>query len=143
MRLLVKEVCCRHDAFVIARTHLLNFHRSAAARAGKHIGADHDRGDVAPARRSAAAARFRAALIPREHEKAVWTELVHELFNLGSILATDRYLPKHLAFRGHRLAFSNGILALAGWVWVELTDDHPLLDLRLFKIPVFAMSSMD
>jgi amino acid transporter len=33
---------------------------------------------------------------------------------LGSILAKDRYLPKHLAFRGHRLAFSNGILALAG-----------------------------
>jgi DHA2 family multidrug resistance protein len=39
------------------------------------------------------------------------------------------------------LRFGIGIVALALWVWVELTDEHPLLDLRLFKIPVFALSS--
>ena len=32
---------------------------------------------------------------------------------LGSILAQDRYLPRQLATRGDRLAFSNGILFLA------------------------------
>jgi amino acid transporter len=34
---------------------------------------------------------------------------------LGSILAQDRYLPRQLHTRGDRLAFSNGILALAGF----------------------------
>src|ERR1700736_1213203 len=38
--------------------------------------------------------------------------------------------------------FAIGIVALSFWVWVELTSDHPLLDLRLFKIPVFALSAM-
>ncbi|MCW5253445.1 APC family permease [Streptomyces sp. SHP 1-2] len=33
---------------------------------------------------------------------------------LGSILAQDRYLPRQLHTRGDRLAFSNGILMLAG-----------------------------
>jgi len=33
---------------------------------------------------------------------------------LGSILAQDRYLPRQLHTRGDRLAFSNGILVLAG-----------------------------
>ena len=32
---------------------------------------------------------------------------------LGSILAEDRYLPRQLHTRGDRLAFSNGIIALA------------------------------
>ena len=32
---------------------------------------------------------------------------------LGSILANDRYLPRQLAARGDRLAFSNGIIVLA------------------------------
>jgi len=27
-------------------------------------------------------------------------------------------------------------------VWVELTDEHPLLDLRLFRIPVFTVSAL-
>jgi EmrB/QacA subfamily drug resistance transporter len=40
------------------------------------------------------------------------------------------------------LRFVIGFGALALWVWIELTDEHPLLDLRLFKIPVFALSSM-
>ncbi|GIJ36254.1 amino acid transporter [Micromonospora sediminimaris] len=34
---------------------------------------------------------------------------------LGSILAQDRYLPRQLHTRGDRLAFSNGILFLAGF----------------------------
>src|SRR5438270_13273164 len=38
--------------------------------------------------------------------------------------------------------FSLGGAALAAWVWVELTDDHPLLELRLFKIPIFTLSAM-
>src|SRR5437660_1476811 len=39
-----------------------------------------------------------------------------------------------------RFAIGGG--ALAAGVWVELTDDHPLLDLSLFKIPVFTMSAL-
>lgn len=35
-----------------------------------------------------------------------------------------------------------GMVALVAWVWVELTDDHPLLDLRLFRIPIFTMAAM-
>src|SRR5438309_5429118 len=38
--------------------------------------------------------------------------------------------------------FAIGGVALTAWVWVELTDDHPLLDLSLFKIPVFTMSAL-
>jgi amino acid transporter len=37
---------------------------------------------------------------------------------LGSILAQDRYLPRQLHTRGDRLAFSNGILTLAGFAIV-------------------------
>jgi DHA2 family multidrug resistance protein len=38
--------------------------------------------------------------------------------------------------------FAIGSLALVTWVWVELTDEHPLLDLRLFKIPLFTLSAL-
>jgi len=38
--------------------------------------------------------------------------------------------------------FGIGTVALVAWVWVELTDKHPLLELRLFKIPIFTMSSL-
>jgi DHA2 family multidrug resistance protein len=38
--------------------------------------------------------------------------------------------------------FGIGALALAAWVWVELTDDHPLLELRLFKVPIFTLSAL-
>jgi EmrB/QacA subfamily drug resistance transporter len=38
--------------------------------------------------------------------------------------------------------FVIGIVALTAWVWVELTDEHPLLDLRLFKIPIFTLSAL-
>jgi DHA2 family multidrug resistance protein len=38
--------------------------------------------------------------------------------------------------------FGIGFVALGLWVWVELTDKHPLLELRLFKIPIFTMSAL-
>jgi EmrB/QacA subfamily drug resistance transporter len=38
--------------------------------------------------------------------------------------------------------FFVGTVALVAWVWVELTDAHPLLELRLFKIPVFTLSAL-
>src|SRR5437764_1034563 len=38
--------------------------------------------------------------------------------------------------------FAIGTVSLVAWVWVELTDDHPLLDLRLFKTPMFTLSAM-
>jgi EmrB/QacA subfamily drug resistance transporter len=38
--------------------------------------------------------------------------------------------------------FGVGLAALGAWVWVELTDEHPLLELRLFKIPIFTMSAL-
>jgi EmrB/QacA subfamily drug resistance transporter len=38
--------------------------------------------------------------------------------------------------------FAIGIVSLSLWVWVELTDEHPLLDLRLFKIPIFTLSML-
>jgi EmrB/QacA subfamily drug resistance transporter len=40
------------------------------------------------------------------------------------------------------LRFGIGVSALAAWVWVELTDEHPLLELRLFKIPIFTFSAL-
>jgi DHA2 family multidrug resistance protein len=40
------------------------------------------------------------------------------------------------------LRFAIGLVALVAWVWVELTDEHPLLDLRLFRIPIFTLSSL-
>jgi DHA2 family multidrug resistance protein len=38
--------------------------------------------------------------------------------------------------------FSIGTVALLAWIWVELTDEHPLLDLRLFRIPIWTMSAL-
>jgi EmrB/QacA subfamily drug resistance transporter len=40
------------------------------------------------------------------------------------------------------LRFAIGIVATGLWIWVELTDEHPLLDLRLFRIPLFTLSSL-
>jgi DHA2 family multidrug resistance protein len=51
--------------------------------------------------------------------------------------ATDGWMSTSVL---SRLAI--GIVALSLWVWVELTDDHPLLELRLFLIPAFTLSSM-
>ncbi len=38
--------------------------------------------------------------------------------------------------------FAIGLTALGAWVWVELTDKHPLLELRLFRIPIFTFSAL-
>ena len=43
---------------------------------------------------------------------------------------------------GILLRFAIGLTGLAAWVWVELTDEHPLLELRLFAIPIFTLSAM-
>jgi DHA2 family multidrug resistance protein len=51
--------------------------------------------------------------------------------------ATDGWTSPSVVAR-----FVIGIVALGLWVWVELTDEHPLLELRLFKIPIFTMSSL-
>ena len=58
---------------------------------------------------------------------------------LGSILANQRYLPRQLSARGDRLAFSNGIVALAlvaiVLVWVFRGDTTALIP--LYAIGVF------
>jgi amino acid transporter len=58
---------------------------------------------------------------------------------LGSILAQDRYLPRQLHTRGDRLAFSNGILFLAGFAILlvvafkaEVTKLIPLYTVGVF-----------
>ena len=51
--------------------------------------------------------------------------------------ATDGWTSPTILMR-----FGIGLLALGWWVWVELTDEHPLLDLRLFAIPVYALSTL-
>lgn len=58
---------------------------------------------------------------------------------LGSILASDRYMPRQLAARGDRLAFSNGIIILAliatALVWLFRGDTSALIP--LYAIGVF------
>ena len=58
---------------------------------------------------------------------------------LGSILANQRYLPRQLSARGDRLAFSNGIVALALvamlLVWIFHGDTTALIP--LYAIGVF------
>lgn len=58
---------------------------------------------------------------------------------LGSILANDRYLPRQLAARGDRLAFSNGIITLAViaalLVWLFKGDTNALVP--LYALGVF------
>ncbi|MFE0421062.1 APC family permease [Streptomyces sp. NPDC058953] len=57
---------------------------------------------------------------------------------LGSILAQDRYLPRQLHTRGDRLAFSNGIVMLAGaavlLVWVYGADSTKLIQLYIVGV---------
>ncbi|MFF8627335.1 APC family permease [Streptomyces werraensis] len=57
---------------------------------------------------------------------------------LGSILAQDRYLPRQLHTRGDRLAFSNGIVLLAGaaglLVWVYGADSTRLIQLYIVGV---------
>jgi amino acid transporter len=58
---------------------------------------------------------------------------------LSSILARDGYMPRQFAARGDRLAFSNGIIALAVvalvLVWIFRGDTHALIP--LYAIGVF------
>ena len=58
---------------------------------------------------------------------------------LGSILAQDRYLPRQLHTRGDRLAFSNGILFLAGFavVLVVAFDAEVTRLIQLYIVGVF------
>ncbi len=57
---------------------------------------------------------------------------------LGSILAQDRYLPRQLHTRGDRLAFSNGIILLAGFSLVLIigfrADVNRLIPLYLVSV---------
>ncbi|MFE6457316.1 APC family permease [Streptomyces cinereoruber] len=57
---------------------------------------------------------------------------------LGSILAQDRYLPRQLHTRGDRLAFSNGIVLLAGaailLVWLYEADSTRLIQLYIVGV---------
>jgi amino acid transporter len=58
---------------------------------------------------------------------------------LGSILAQDRYLPRQLHTRGDRLAFSNGIVFLAGFaiLLVVAFDADPTKLIPLYTVGVF------
>ncbi|MGW7104019.1 APC family permease [Streptomyces sp. NPDC054838] len=57
---------------------------------------------------------------------------------LGSILAQDRYLPRQLHTRGDRLAFSNGIVLLAGaavlLIWIYGADSTKLIQLYIVGV---------
>ncbi len=66
---------------------------------------------------------------------------------LGSILAQDRYLPRQLHTRGDRLAFSNGIVLLAGaailLVWIYEADSTRLIQLYIVGVFVsFTLSQI-
>jgi amino acid transporter len=58
---------------------------------------------------------------------------------LGSILAKDGYLPRQLHTRGDRLAFSNGIILLAGFaiLLVVAFDASPTRLIQLYIVGVF------
>jgi len=58
---------------------------------------------------------------------------------MGSVLAKDGYLPRQLHTRGDRLAFSNGILTLAGLalVLVVIYQANPSSLINLYVIGVF------
>ncbi len=57
---------------------------------------------------------------------------------LGSVLAQDRYLPRQLHTRGDRLAFSNGIVVLAGFamllIWVFDASVTRLIQLYIIGV---------
>ncbi|SHG10429.1 APC family permease [Streptoalloteichus hindustanus] len=63
---------------------------------------------------------------------------------LGSILAQDRYLPRQLHTRGDRLAFSNGILFLAGFaiLLVIAFDAEVSRLIQLYVVGVFVSFTM-
>ncbi|MFB9369313.1 APC family permease [Kitasatospora sp. NPDC001664] len=63
---------------------------------------------------------------------------------LGSILAQDRYLPRQLHTRGDRLAFSNGIILLAGAaiLFIVAFDADPTRLIQLYIVGVFVSFNM-
>lgn len=63
---------------------------------------------------------------------------------LGSILAQDRYLPRQLHTRGDRLAFSNGIIMLAGAAIVLIVafKAEPTKLIQLYVVGVFVSFTM-
>ncbi|WP_086827388.1 APC family permease [Allokutzneria sp. NRRL B-24872] len=63
---------------------------------------------------------------------------------LGSILAQDRYLPRQLHTRGDRLAFSNGIVFLAGFavLLVILYEAEVSRLIPLYTVGVFVSFTM-
>ncbi|GAA1102264.1 MULTISPECIES: APC family permease [Kitasatospora] len=63
---------------------------------------------------------------------------------LGSILAQDRYLPRQLHTRGDRLAFSNGIILLAGVaiLFIIAFDADPTRLIQLYIVGVFVSFNM-
>ncbi|WP_405013299.1 APC family permease [Kitasatospora sp. NBC_01539] len=63
---------------------------------------------------------------------------------LGSILAQDRYLPRQLHTRGDRLAFSNGIMLLAGVavLFIVAFDADPTRLIQLYIVGVFVSFNM-
>ncbi|MCP2310330.1 amino acid transporter [Kitasatospora paracochleata] len=63
---------------------------------------------------------------------------------LGSILAQDRYLPRQLHTRGDRLAFSNGIILLAGAaiLFIVAFDADPNRLIQLYIVGVFVSFNM-
>jgi amino acid transporter len=58
---------------------------------------------------------------------------------LGSILAQDRFLPRQLHTRGDRLAFSNGIVLLAGFagLLIVVFNANPSALIHLYIVGVF------
>jgi EmrB/QacA subfamily drug resistance transporter len=50
---------------------------------------------------------------------------------------SDGWIAPHILLR-----FGIGVAALAGWVWVELTTEQPLLELRLFTYPAFSLGML-
>ncbi|HET7325870.1 MAG TPA: APC family permease [Nocardioidaceae bacterium] len=58
---------------------------------------------------------------------------------LGSILARDGFMPRQLGSRGDRLAYSNGILILAGFAAVLIVafDAQPTRLIQLYIVGVF------
>jgi len=63
---------------------------------------------------------------------------------LGSILAQDRYLPRQLHTRGDRLAYSNGIIILAGFaiLLIVVFDAEVTKLIQLYIVGVFVSFTM-
>ncbi|MDP9416859.1 MAG: APC family permease [Actinomycetota bacterium] len=63
---------------------------------------------------------------------------------LGSILAQDRYLPRQLHTRGDRLAFSNGIILLAGFALILIVGFRAEVTklIQLYIVGVFVSFTM-